>query len=160
MTIGWCVSVNSSINSGLSSCSSIEIVGTPVLGCPKKHRISKADTPGGVSLRDILIGVPNLKQLCKLEFEERIATGAKRPRNDRGSEADGQWPSLREGRGMEREGQDPPLQTRLRKRLSFYRCTAAHWAATIPQSKIKDFCQLPLHKGAFGCSTKYVLILK
>ena len=23
---------------------------------------------------------------------------------------------------------------------------------TIPQSKIKDFCQLPLHKGAFGCS--------
>ena len=21
---------------------------------------------------------------------------------------------------------------------------------TIPQSKIKDFCQLPLHKGAFG----------
>ena len=23
---------------------------------------------------------------------------------------------------------------------------------TIPQSKIEDFCQLPLHKGAFGCS--------
>ena len=23
---------------------------------------------------------------------------------------------------------------------------------TIPQSKIKDFCQLPLHKGAIGCS--------
>ena len=23
---------------------------------------------------------------------------------------------------------------------------------TIPQSKIKDFCQLPLHKGAAGCS--------
>ena len=23
---------------------------------------------------------------------------------------------------------------------------------TIPQSKIKDFCQLPLHKGAVGCS--------
>ncbi len=23
---------------------------------------------------------------------------------------------------------------------------------TIPQSKIKDFCQLPLHKGASGCS--------
>ena len=25
-------------------------------------------------------------------------------------------------------------------------------AITIPQSKIEDFCQLPLHKGAFGCS--------
>ncbi len=23
---------------------------------------------------------------------------------------------------------------------------------TIPQSKIEDFCQLPLHKGAVGCS--------
>ena len=23
---------------------------------------------------------------------------------------------------------------------------------TIPQSKIRDFCQLPLHKGAVGCS--------
>ena len=23
------------------------------------------------------------------------------------------------------------------------------YAQTIPQSKIKDFCQLPLHKGAF-----------
>ena len=63
-------------NSGLMRCLSIEIVGTPVLGCPKKHRISKADTPGGVSLRDILIGVPNLKQLDKWEFStflDRIA---------------------------------------------------------------------------------------
>ena len=25
-------------------------------------------------------------------------------------------------------------------------------AFAIPQSKIKDFCQLPLHKGASGCS--------
>ena len=30
--------------------------------------------------------------------------------------------------------------------------------ATIPQSKIKDFCQLPLHKGAFLHSAIYVFI--
>ena len=30
---------------------------------------------------------------------------------------------------------------------------------TIPQSKIKDFCQPPLHKGAFGWHDTYTHIL-
>ena len=29
---------------------------------------------------------------------------------------------------------------------------------TIPQSKIRDFCQLPLHKGAFGAKLETTLI--
>ena len=30
-------------------------------------------------------------------------------------------------------------------------CLAQQVFCAIPQSKIKDFCQLPLHKGAFLC---------
>ena len=29
-----------------------------------------------------------------------------------------------------------------------------HRYTTTPQSKIKDFCQLPLHRGAFGCKQR------
>ena len=37
-------------------------------------------------------------------------------------------------------------------RISLFPGTPCECNLTIPQSKIKDFCQLPLHKGAFGCS--------
>ena len=36
-------------------------------------------------------------------------------------------------------------------RISLFPGTPCERNLTIPQSKIKDFCQLPLHKGAFGC---------
>ena len=37
-------------------------------------------------------------------------------------------------------------------RTSLFPGTPCECNLTIPQSKIKDFCQLPLHKGAVGCS--------
>ena len=37
-------------------------------------------------------------------------------------------------------------------RTSTFPGTPRSRSFTIPQSKIKDFCQLPLHKGAVGCS--------
>ena len=37
-------------------------------------------------------------------------------------------------------------------RISLFPSTLCERNLTIPQSKIKDFCQLPLHKGAIGCS--------
>ena len=37
-------------------------------------------------------------------------------------------------------------------RTSLFPDTPCERNLTIPQSKIKDFCQLPLHKGASGCS--------
>ena len=37
-------------------------------------------------------------------------------------------------------------------RISLFPSTLCERNLTIPQSKIKDFCQLPLHKGASGCS--------